>query len=188
MSSYWVLFFQYLPVKSQVVAPNNKPLEQIPSKIPKEINFHSAKKNHYSVTSNCSNKSFSSIFFALGPFYFFGSLRLGFFLILIEEEMDQWHYLWIRVGQDKMYGVCYDDSSQNNIMTDIDKHSTLLPNPIQHHFWHVVLLLATVPIKCPLTFPFLATFQSSKPAQKNTWCTCDFALGHGNKTYIEIDP
>ena len=24
---------------------------------------------------------------------------------------------------DKMYGVCYDDSSQNNIMTDIDKHS-----------------------------------------------------------------
>ena len=22
-----------------------------------------------------------------------------------------------------MYGVCYDDSSQNNIMTDIDKHS-----------------------------------------------------------------
>ena len=128
------------------------------------------------MTSNCSNKSFSSIFFALGPFYFF-LLRLGFFLILIEEEMDQWHYLWIRVGQDKMYGVCYDDSSQNNIMTDIDKHSTLLlPNPIQHHFWHVVLV-ATVPIKCPLTFPFLATFQSSKPAPKKYAMHVRFCVG-----------
>ena len=38
-------------------------------------------------------------------------------------------YLWIRVEMTcellllyKMYGVCFDDNSQNNIMSDIDKH------------------------------------------------------------------
>ena len=74
------------------------------------------------MTSNCSNKSFSSIFFSVHFIFLvlrFGDLDrrkrngpTGSFIVIFGSELP-----------DKMYGVCYDDSSQNNIMTDIDKHS-----------------------------------------------------------------
>ena len=56
-----------------------------------------------------------------------------------------------------MYGVCYDDSSQNNIMTDIDKHS-------QKPYSTPFLTRGWSSYQMPITFSFLATFQS--------WRTC----------------
>ena len=53
----------------------------------------------------------SILFFWFFDFFDLDRNGLGVFGIIFGSEWD------------KMYGVCYDDSSQNNIMTDIDKHS-----------------------------------------------------------------
>ena len=111
------------------------------------------------MTSNCSNKSFSSIFFSVHFIFLvlrFGDLDrrkrngpTGSFIVIFGSELP-----------DKMYGVCYDDSSQNNIMTDIDKHS-------QKPYSTPFLTRGWSSYQMPITFPFLATFQSSVgPAQK----------------------
>ena len=66
-----------------------------------------------------------------------------------------------------MYGVCYDDSSQNNIMTDIDKHS-------QKPYSTPFLTRGWSSYQMPITFPFLATFQSWWDLPKKNYnCTCD---------------